>query len=127
MMAVNYRRERVEQLLELHWDRFRHYGPTDEASADAGMPGSKSNPAHQGGWMAELADLHTALRKAPLTFTERRRVFMRYGLGWEYRHMAAYEHVEKQNALKVTESALSKILRFLNGEPEPTDEDEGSE
>lgn len=126
-MGANYKREHVEQLLELHWDGFRHYGPTNEASVRADMPGSKGNPAHQGGWMAELADLHTALRNAPLTFTERRRVFMRYGLGWGFRAMAVHDDVERRNAQAVTDAGVSKILRFLNGEPEPTDEDEGSE
>ena len=114
----NYTRERVEQLLEMNWDPWRNYGPTNESARDGDMPGSKSNPSKSGTWMAELADLTRAWQMAPISRTVRRRVFMRYALGWSYREIATHEHVDRNRIPEQVEDAVGAITRWLNGEEE---------
>ena len=112
----DYSRELVEDLLQFKWDEHRFYGPVqNEMSPDHDMPRSPASKAHTGGWMAELADINRAWQNAPLTDTQRRRLFLRYGMGLTYEGVSVYDHVSLQNAAKVCDAGLETILVYLNG------------
>lgn len=83
------------------------------------MPkGPSGDPSHGGTILAVRADLSRAWDRATLTETERRRVFMAYALCWPPKVIAAHEGRSRQSVGETVESGLSKITRFLNGEPE---------
>lgn len=110
-----YDRDQVEDLLTLRFDPLRFYGPTGNVLPDDDMPKSASSPAHGGTWMAELADIDRAWRLAELSETQRRRMFLRFGLDLSCEAVAAFEDVSTVAVYKTTDSGVEAILNFLNG------------
>lgn len=92
------------------------FGTTNPLSPDMDMPRSPSvDPSHGGGDLAARADLSKAWDMAPLTPTERRRVFMSYALGWPIKLIAAHEDKRRQSVNESIESGLMKVTDEVNG------------
>lgn len=95
------------------WDEYRYYGPpVSETAPDADMPTAAGSKAKSGGWMAELVDIRRAWHIAP----HKRRLFMRYALGYTYERVAAEEGVSPQAVDASCMQAIEQILNYLNGE-----------
>ena len=124
--AGKYTREAVEHGLYSLWDDDCGFGETNPLAPPPDMPrGPGGDPSHGGGSLAIRADLSRAWDKAPLTAKERQRIYMTNALLWRPKEIYEFEGTSRQGVNKSIESGLSKITRFLNGEPDETeDEDE---
>lgn len=114
-----YSRDQIEEALRDVWDMGMGFGTTNPLSPDMDMPRSPSvDPSHGGGDLAARADLSRAWGMAPLTPTERRRVFMSYALGWPIKLMAAHDGVDRKAITKSIENGLAKVTEAVNGRNE---------
>lgn len=119
MGLSTYNRETIEEGLFALWDPDVGFGSTRPDDPDPDMPkGPSGDPSHGGTILAVRADLSRAWDRTALTEIERRRVFMAYALCWPTRVIAEHEGRDRKAVIKSLESGLSKITRFLNGEPE---------
>ncbi|MEU7570361.1 hypothetical protein [Micromonospora sp. NPDC049240] len=115
----SYTRELVEQLLPAVWDKGYAYGMRNPTAPDPDMPRAKANPKESNTLYAHLADIQSAWRRTPLTWLEARSVFMRYGLDWEHRYIAAHEGVSRQAITARLDVAVGKLVDHLNGVETP--------
>lgn len=111
-----YSRDQIEDALSDVWDPDMGFGTTNPLEPDHDMPrGPGADPSHSGGNMAARADLSRAWGMAPLTATERRRVFMSYALYWPIKMIVAHEEVARQPVQRSIESGLEKLTMIVNG------------
>lgn len=111
-----YTREQVEDLLPLMWDPEWFLGPGQrETAPDGDMPRGYMDPSHGGNWMAEVCDIRTAWRRAPLTMPERRRLILYYGQGLDQHQIAAWQGVARQTIGESLTNGIDKLLETING------------
>ncbi|MGP3686272.1 hypothetical protein ACTVZO_16455 [Streptomyces sp. IBSNAI002] len=110
-----YDRRLVEHLLPAVWDVEAAYGIRNPQAPDADMPRGTVDKKAAGTLFAHLADIRRGWVTAPLSLVERRAVFMRFGLDWDDRRIAAREAVTDRAVRYRLERAVGKLAAHLNG------------
>ncbi|MDG4783218.1 hypothetical protein O7614_26515 [Micromonospora sp. WMMD961] len=135
----SYDRALVERLLPAIWDKDFAYGmenpeapqpikgcqihakrdgtpKEDCACCDPSVRKTTVNPKLGNTLYAHLADIHAAWRRVPLTFRQRRALFMQYGLDWTHREIARHEAVDRSVITRRIETAVGHLVAELNGD-----------
>jgi hypothetical protein len=110
-----YDRRLVEHLLPAVWDVEAAYGIRNPTAPDADMPKGTVDKKSAGVLFAHLADIRRGWVTAPLSLVERRALFMRFGLDWEDRRIAAREAVTDRAIRYRLERGIGKLAAHLNG------------
>jgi hypothetical protein len=110
-----YDRRLVEHLLPAVWDVEAAYGIRNPTAPDADMPKGTVDKKSAGVLFAHLADIRRGWVTAPLSLVERRALFMRFGLDWEDRRIAAREAVTDRAIRYRLERGVGKLAAHLNG------------
>lgn len=111
-----YNEEAIVELLRASWDPALAYGIPNPLRADGDMPRGSTDPAHGGSWLAHVADIHTAWKKAPLTRLERIRLFLYYGAGWTGREIATYHGASEPAISQSLKRGVQRLVAYLDGE-----------
>lgn len=112
----DYNADAVRLLLPAVWDESYAYSlPEPDNAPEQGMPRAAANKSTRNSHWAYIADIKTGWEKTPLTFDERRAIFMRFGLAWTQGDIAFHERVDQSTVSRRINTAISKIVARLNG------------
>ncbi|MDH6462026.1 DNA-directed RNA polymerase specialized sigma24 family protein [Micromonospora sp. A200] len=112
----SYDRELVERLLPAVWDSSFAYGMEDPRAPDPDMPRTKPNPKTGNTLYAHLADIKGAWRSTYLPLEERQALFLRYGMDWLERDIAAQLATPRQTISDRLIRGVGRIVAHLNGD-----------
>ncbi|MGW3336237.1 hypothetical protein ACWDCL_01985 [Streptomyces sp. NPDC001009] len=110
-----YDRRLVEHLLPAVWDMEAAYGIRNPTAPDADMPKGTIDKKAAGTLFAHLADIRRGWATAPLSLVEKRAIFMRFGLDWDDKRIAAREAVTDRAIRYRLERGVGKLAAHLNG------------
>ncbi|MFJ3775196.1 hypothetical protein ACIPX0_26220 [Streptomyces sp. NPDC090075] len=115
-MAGGYNRALVERTLTAVFDPDAAYGMKNETAPDADMPKGFVDKKKGSNFLVHLADVRRGWFTADLTDDERRSVFLRHGLDWQYEEIGDLFAVHKSTAQRRAERGVGKLAAHLNGE-----------
>lgn len=122
-----YTRELVEQLLPAVWDSSFAYGMANPTAPDPDMPKANLDKAHGNTLCAHLADIRAGWTRANLPLTERRALYLRYGLDWPQKTIARHERAADSTTSERLARGVGRIVDQLNGTGYADDETETTE
>lgn len=112
----DYNADAVKLLLPAVWDESYAYGlPDREDAPDKDMPKAAGHKARANSHWAYIADIKAAWKRTPLTNDERRALVLYFGMGMSQSDAGLIEGVNKSTVNRRLDSAVNKILAFLNG------------
>lgn len=114
---MTYSEAMVESLLPSVFDRTYAWGVQSDSTPDPDMPKAKyKSPKEATTFWCYLIDIRIAWDHAPITFKEKRALFLHYALGWTQEEIGRHELVSQQAANKRLTKGLRTLADWLNAD-----------